>query len=236
MPAQTQSLKPPKSPKYIAALQRQVDKMSEQDAVAHVLRYISDWSVFSAADGTYYIPFHAAGDARVDARARYWNNLIERIYGEFDLPVGAWWDKAAQRVVHGAARHANVTRLTHKRKRAGFVPAKRSVVRIDSKRVRCDADDRIDAGTRQLVDAILARKAVSSEGGVKVGSEVHEGSATAKTAGPEIESGGSATAKTADLALESDGSVTAKTGEPELEFEGGFPPGLEASSVPFVSA
>ena len=131
------------------------------------------------------------------------------------------------------------------------MPAKRSVVRIDSKRVRCGADDRIDAGTKRLIDAILARKAVSSEGGVKVGSEVHEGSATAKTAGPgiessgsatanttepEIESGGSATAMTPDLALDSGGSATAKTAEPELEFEGGFPPGLEASSVPFVSA
>lgn len=215
MPAQTPPLK------YIAALQRQVDKMSEQDAVAHVLRYISDWSVFSAADGTYYIPFHAPVDARVNARARYWNNLIERIYGEFDLPVGAWWDKAAQRVVHGAARHANVARPTHRRKRVGFVPAKRSVVRIDSKRARCGADDRIDTGTKRLVDAVLARKAVSSEGGVKVGSEVHEGSATAMTP---------------DLALESGGSAIAKTTEPELEFEGGFPPGLEASSVPFVFA
>lgn len=221
MPAPTPPLKPLKSPKYIAALQRQVDKMSEQDAVAHVLRYISDWSVFSAADGTYYIPFHAAGDARANARARYWNNLIERIYGEFDLPVGAWWDKAAQRVMHDTARHANVARPTHKRKRAGFVPAKRSVVRIDSKRARCGADDRIDTGTKRLVDAILARKAVSSEGGVKVGSEVHEGSPTVETP---------------DIALESGGSATAKTAEPELEFEGGFPPGLEASSVPFVSA
>ena len=83
---------------------------------------------------------------------------------------------------------------------------------------------------------ILARKAVSSEGGVKVGSEVHERSATAKTADIALESGGSATAMTPDLALESGGSARAKTAEPELEFEGGFPPGLEASSVPFVSA
>jgi predicted small secreted protein len=233
MPAPTPPLK---SPKYIAALQRQVYKMSEQDAVAHVLRYISEWSVFSAADGTYYYPFHAAGDARANTRALYWNNLIERIYGEFDLPIGVWWDEAAQRVVHGPARHANVARPAHMRKRAGFVPAKRSVVCIDSKRARCGADDRIDAGTKRLIDAILERKAVSSEGGVKVGSEVHEGCATVEMAGPEIESGGSALAKTADLALESDGSVTAKTGEPELEFEGGFSPALEASSVPFVSA
>ena len=225
MPAPTPPLK---SQKYIAALHRQVHKMSEQDAVAHVLRYISDWSEFSATDGTYYIPFHAAGDARANARARYWNNLIERIYGEFDLPVGAWWDKAAQRVVHGPARHANVARPTRQRKR--------SVVCIDSKRPRCGADDRIDAGTRRLVDAILARKTVSSEGGVKVGSEVHEGGATAKTADIALESGGSATVKTPDLALESDGSATAKTAEPELEFEGGLPPGLEDSSVPFVSA
>ena len=180
--------------------------MSDRDAVAHVLRYISKWSVFSHAGGTYCVPFRAAADTRADARVRYWNNLIERIYGEFDLPVGAWWDKAAQRVVHGAGRRANVTRPTHKRKRAGVVPAKRSVVRVDSKRARSSMGDLDDAGIDDLIDALLARKVMSSEGGVKVDA--------------------------AELKTKDDATAN----PPALEFEGGFPPDLEASDVPFVSA
>lgn len=143
MPTKKQT---PKHPKYITALRREVAKLPAHDATSHVLRSLSCWKgiVFSHADGTYCHPRRAARDARGQARVRYWNNLIERIYGEFDLPVGVWWDAAARGLAH-----AKPTK-----------PAVRSVVRINSKK----------PGIDYLIDALLERKTVSSEGGVKLDS------------------------------------------------------------------